>query len=198
MNSNDSRAPLRELLPWYENGTLRPDEREAVRALLATDLEANRQRRELRALREVLSDDPLFASNVAVNLRHLDARLGRSAATPAERTAPRWLALAALLALALGVGTFFAGERAARYETLTAPQPLPATPLDASLLRVDVVPGMDAAELALLAGDPGVRVLRGPSGHGVATLAVPRGHEQQVTARLRADPRLRFIAPVPR
>jgi len=41
-------------------------------------------------------------------------------------------------------------------------------------------------------------VLSGPSEHGVATLAVPHARAQQIIARLSADPRLRFVAPVPR
>ena len=75
MNTFDPRKELRQLLPWYENGTLDEDERDAVHALLATDLEANRQRRELRALHDALADDSTLASNMEVNLRRLRARM---------------------------------------------------------------------------------------------------------------------------
>jgi len=69
---------------------------------------------------------------------------------------------------------------------------------DADLVRVDVAAGVDAAALLQLAADPQVRVLSAPSEHGVATLAVPHAHAQQIIARLNADPRLRFVAQVPR
>jgi len=61
-----------------------------------------------------------------------------------------------------------------------------------------VATGVDAATLSAIAADPDVRVLNGPSEHGVATLAVPHAHARQVLARLSADPRLRFVAAVAR
>jgi hypothetical protein len=196
MNTFDSRNEIRQLLPWYENGTLRGDERDAVHELLATDLEGNRQRRELRVLREVLADDPTLATNMVLNLGRLQSRLGPSRI--AVPLTARWLAAAALVILAIGAVTFFAGMRLGSYHTLTAPSAAESVPMDAELIRVDVVAGVDAAALLRLAGDPQARVLHGPSEHGVATLAVPRDHAQQITARLSADPRLRFVAPVPR
>jgi len=188
---------LRELLPWYENGTLAEGEREAVRALLATDLEANRQRREWHALREALVDEPTLASDMGLNLQRLRTQIGPRRAVAYLPVSTRWLALAACAIVALGVSTFYAGTRVGPYRTLTSSAPL-AVAADAELIRVDVVDGVDAAVLAQLAGDADVRVLSGPSEHGVATLAVPHGHAQQVMARLNADPRLRFVAPVAR
>jgi len=195
MNTFDSRNELHQLLPWYENGTLHADENAAVRALLATDLEANRQRRELRALRDTLTDDPTLTTNVTLNWRRLQARMGSSHMITYVPMTTHWLAIAALAFLALGVATFYAGARLGPYHTLTAPDP--SVPADVELVRVDVVASVDAAALARLADDPEVHVLRGPSDHGVATLAVPRAHAQQVIKRLSADPRLRFVAPVP-
>ena len=198
MNSNDSRAPLRELLPWYENGTLRPDEREAVRALLATDLEANRQRRELHALREALIDEPTLASDMGSNLQRLRAQMGPSRAIAYMPMTARWLAIAASAIVTLGAATFYAGTRVGPYQTLTATAAIEPVAADADLVRVDVAAGVDAAALMQLAGDAQVRVINGPSEHGVATLAVPHAHTQQIIARLSADPRLRFVAQVPR
>src|SRR5215475_13147953 len=66
---------LYELLPWHENGTLDGDESDALRALLATDLEANRQARELRVLRAAVADEPILATNMTMNLRRLRARI---------------------------------------------------------------------------------------------------------------------------
>ena len=197
-----SRKDLTELLPWYENGTLDVSENEAVRELLASDLEANRQLRELRALRAALVEEPIMATNMAMNLRRLHAQIDPQPMVQprARRTwfVPLAMAATTLFAIATGFGLFMAGERAERYHVLTTPAELPPVPADNVLYRVDVAPGLDAAQLAALAGAPGVRVLQGPSEHGVALLAVPSADSEHVLARLRADPRLRFISPEPR
>ena len=198
MNTIDTRDAVRELLPWHENGTLNEVERERVRALLATDLEANRQRRELHALREALIDEPTLASDMGSNLQRLRAQRGPSRAVAYMPMTARWLAIAASAIITLGAVTFYAGTRVGPYQTLTATATLDAVSADADLVRVDVAPGVDAGALMQLAGDAQVRVLSGPSEHGVATLAVPRAHTQEIMARLNADPRLRFVAQVPR
>ena len=198
MNTLDTREALRQLLPWHENGTLNDVERERVRALLATDLEANRQRRELHALREALVDESTLASDMGSNLQRLRAQMGPTNAIAYMPMTARWLAIAASAIVSLGAVTFYAGTRVGPYQTLTAtaaPEPVAA---DADLVRVDVAAGVDAAALMQLTGDAQVRVLSGPSEHGVATLAVPHARAQQIIARLSADPRLRFVAPVPR
>jgi len=198
MNSAARREELYELLPWQENGTLEGAEREALRALLASDLEANRQARELRVLHSAVADEPIMATNMAMNLRRLYARLD-----PPRPRRPRWFmplsfAAAAMLLVAGGLGLFMAGERAGRYVTLTTPHELPATPADAVLYRVDVAAGVDAAQLAALTGSSGVHVLEGPSERGVALLSVPAADADRVLATLRADSRLRFVTAVPR
>jgi hypothetical protein len=198
MNTLDTRDALRQLLPWHENGTLNDIERERVRALLATDLEANRQRRELHAIREALVDESTLASDMGSNLQRLRAQMGPTNAIAYMPMTARWLAIAASAIVSLGAVTFYAGTRVGPYQTLTAtaaPEPVAA---DADLVRVDVAAGVDAAALMQLTGDAQVRVLSGPSEHGVATLAVPHARAQQIIARLSADPRLRFVAPVPR
>jgi len=198
MKTLDTRDAVRELLPWHENGTLNDVERERVRALLATDLEANRQRRELHALREALVDESTLASDMGSNLQRLRAQMGPTNAIAYMPMTARWLAIAASAIVSLGAVTFYAGTRVGPYQTLTAtaaPEPVAA---DADLVRVDVAAGVDAAALMQLTGDAQVRVLSGPSEHGVATLAVPHARAQQIIARLSADPRLRFVAPVPR
>ena len=86
MNTASQKEDLYELLPWHENGTLDGSDSDAVRALLASDLEANRQVRELRVLRGAVADEPIMATNMAMNLRRLYARLD----PPAPRRS-RWL-----------------------------------------------------------------------------------------------------------
>jgi hypothetical protein len=193
-----SRNETMELLPWFENGTLGEDESDAVRELLASDLDANRQARELRVLRAALADEPIMATNMAMNLRRLYARID-----PPRRARPAWfmplaMAASALLVVASGFGLFKAGVREGVYQTLTTPSKLPPVAADAVLYRVTVTPGVDAAQLAELAGSSGVRVLQGPSEYGVALLAVPGSEAAPVLARLKADPHLRFVTAEPR
>src|SRR5512144_3441627 len=95
MNIIDTREALRELLPWHENGTLNDIDRERVRALLASDLEANRQRRELHALREALVDEPTLASDMGSNLQRLRAQMGPNRAVAYVPMSARWLSVAA-------------------------------------------------------------------------------------------------------
>ena len=198
MNAASRNDDLCELLPWHENGTLQGEERDAVRALLASDLEANRQARELRMLRAAIAEEPIMATNVTMNLQRLYARIDPP---PARR--PRWfmpmsLAAVALLAIAAGLGLYVAGERAGQFHTLTAPAALPDVAPGTVLYRVDMVAGVDAAQLAELTGASGVRVLQGPSEHGVALLAVPAADAARVLVKLKSDPRLRFVTAVPR
>lgn len=197
MNSA-SRNETLELLPWYENGTLDDAEREAVRELLACDLDANRQARELRVLRAALAEEPILATNMAMNLRRLHAAID-----PPARARPRWfvpvtLAATAVLAVATGFGLYSAGERAGQFHTLTTPARLPAVAADEVLYRVTVAPGVDAAQLTALAGASGARMLQAPSEHGVALVAAPAADAARVLARLEADPRLRFVTAVER
>jgi hypothetical protein len=198
MSAASRNEHLYQLLPWHENGTLDGRESEALRALLATDLEANRQARELRVLHEAIADEPIMATNMAMNLQRLYKRLD----PPAPRR-PAWFmpvtyaAAASMLAVA-GLALFMAGERAGRFHTLTSPAEVSAVTADSVLYRVDVVPGVDADQLAKLTGSPGARVLQGPSERGVALIAVPNADATRVLATLRADPRLRFVTDVPR
>ena len=192
-----SRNETLELLPWYENGTLADAERDAVRTLLASDLDANRQVREIRVLRAALSDEPILATNMQMNLHRLRARLDPPAPRRPVWFMPLSYAAAALLTIASGVGIYFAGERAGSYRTLTDVNPV-TVPADFVEYRVDVVDGVSARELAALTGVSGVRVLEGPSARGVATLAVPSVDAERVLAKLQADSRLRFVTPVPR
>jgi len=137
------------------------------------------------------------ATNMAMNLRRLHARIDPAPARP-RWFVPLALAATALLAIASGFGLFAAGERAGRFHTLTTPAPLPAAAADDVLYRVAAAPGVDSAQLSALAGAAGGRVLQGPSEHGVALIAAPAGDAAQVLARLQSDPRLRFVTAVER
>jgi anti-sigma factor RsiW len=208
MTSANHKQDLYELLPWHENGTLDDAESEALRTLLATDLEANRQARELRVLHAAVADEPILAPNMTTNLRRLRARIDPPAPQhrswflplPAVFAGARGLSFAAAalsLLVVAGFGVFRAGERAGVAHTLTSPSDVAVPSGDNVLYRVDVVDGVDAAALVKLTDTPGARVLQGPSPHGVALLAVPKGGAEHALAKLQEDPRLRFVTTVP-
>src|SRR5215470_10853900 len=115
MTSASQNQDLYELLPWHENGTLDDAEDEALRALLATDLEANRQVRELRVLHAAVADEPILATNMAMNLRRLRARIDPPAPRRAAWFMPLTFAAAASFLVVAGLGLFMAGERAGRF-----------------------------------------------------------------------------------
>ncbi len=202
MTTASRKEYLYELLPWHGERHLEGAEKDAVRALLASDLEANpANARDARAAgaRGHGQGDRGSRHEGAMVLRRLYRAYYRSAAHDGARWfVPVSMAAAALLTVAGGFGLFMAGERAERFHTLTTPAELPAAPADSVLYRVDVVAGVDAEQLAQLAGVAGVRVLQGPSERGVALIAVPRADAESVASRLSADPHLRFVALVPR
>ncbi len=206
MTNASRNQDLYELLPWHENGTLDEAESEALRALLATDLEANRQARELRVLRAAVTDEPILATNMTMSLRRLRERIDPPAprrpwflALPGTLAAARGLTFAAAAAFLVvaGLGLYTAGEHAGRFHTLTTPADVAVPSGDNVLYRVDVVDGVDAAALVKLTDTPGTRVLQGPSAHGVALLAVPKAGADHALAKLQGDPRLRFVTTVP-
>ena len=197
MTSASRNQDLYELLPWHENGTLDDAESDALRALLATDLEANRQVRELRVLQAAVVDEPILAPNMAMNLRRLRARIDPPAPRRAAWFMPLTFAAAASFLVVAGLGLFMAGERAGRFHTLTTPADVAVPSGDNVLYRVDVVDGVDAAALVTLTDAPGARVLQGPSPHGVALIAVPKTSAEHALAKLQGDPRLRFVTTVP-
>src|SRR5690349_6973080 len=169
-----SRDAVVNLLPWYETGRLSEDERAAVHDLLAHDLDANRQRRELRTLRAAIAGEPLLEGHVAAGLERFRAQLGADAApAPRRAPAPLWLAAAATVAVAVGVAAFVAGERAGRYRTLTSAPPAVAPSAARERLRVSVTNGVDAKALLEAAGDADVAIDGAISAQGVATLSVP-------------------------
>jgi len=95
---------LHQLLPWYEERhTGTPMKNAAVRALLATGPGSNRQRRDCARCATRSLTIPTLTTNVTLNWRRLQARMGSSHMITYVPMTTHWLAIAALAFLALGV-----------------------------------------------------------------------------------------------
>jgi anti-sigma-K factor RskA len=213
-----------DLLPWYVNGTLAPDEHRRVEDHVAgCPLCREEVERSRRLAAMVRATDEVAPAPHPAELRRLLARLGEDGEdgeeeerdpAPVRRRwpGPAWLrrlavAQAAALAALLALVALLLAERAAiptvptvppaTYRTLSAPEPAAAG--GALRIRLLFAPETPERELrTLLAGIEG-QLAGGPSPLGVYTVAVPAGPAADplpvVLAYLRSHPAVRFAEP---
>lgn len=203
-----------ELLPWLVNGTLAPDERDAVSEHSRNCVICRRELEDLdalaqRAAREVAVDAGLQAPP---DMRRINARIDAlrererrgTALLDALRhwSADRWrlaFAVQTLVLAAVVIAWLMPVEPDAEFTTLTAP-PGAVLPADRDYLRVVFDPGLDAAAIAAMLSEQGLAVAAGPSARGVYTLEFAPAREaaarQGVLANLQADERVLFAQPV--
>jgi anti-sigma factor RsiW len=189
------------LLPWYLNGTLSGEERDAVQAHARDCISCRRDLEQQRALQRVLEAEaaaamPTEPNVVALRARQLTRRHARSnVSAPAPASEPfsrlKWLLrpLEALrvqrprfAAIALGfVAIGLAGvltvallpRQDPGFVTLTEPVQLPA----GRYLRIVLHPDAGPDEAASFARRAGLSIAAGPTGRGVYTLASDRSDE---------------------
>ena len=197
-----------ELLPWYVNGTLESDERQAVEVhlercpLCRSELAASR---DLAFAVRATEESP---QAVDLRLERLLDRLGPPAAAQSAqpraarrhrgdplRPAVRWvlaLQAAALLVLTLGLGSLLArqppGPTAAGFRTLAAAPVEAVPPVHAPTVRAVFSPTASEAELRHLLLAVEARLIDGPSAAGVYTLQLVGEAPEAALERLRAAP----------
>lgn len=211
---------IEELLPWYANDTLTPDERLTVERHLEQCPACRTELAQCHALATHLH--PPSGETWQPPAGHFDrlmADIDRLAAPPAPaRTRPllpqrildwlratpapvRWtlafesLAVAGLL-LALLPATLFNDPG---YETLSASDPPVAT--GEPRLRVAFAERMTVGELRTLLRDIGGQIVAGPSALGVYTVAVTGGErpaetQNRAVTALRAHEQVRLAEPL--
>ncbi|HUO86568.1 MAG TPA: zf-HC2 domain-containing protein [Thermoanaerobaculia bacterium] len=212
MTSDDGRRlghqEAWELLPWYVNGTLGSDERQAVEVHLDR---CPLCRSELAASRELaFAVRAAEESPQAVELR-LERLLDRleppaTAQSAPPRVAPRrrgdhlrpavrWvlaLQAAALLVLTLGLGSLLArqppGPTTGGFRTLAAAPVEAVTPGHTPTVRAVFSPTASEAELRRLLLAVEARLIDGPSAAGVYTLQLVGEAPEAALERLRAAP----------
>jgi len=203
-----------QLLPWLANGRLAGSERllveEHLRDCVACVHELSVQRLLCQTLsapeRVTYTPGPSFRKL----LERLDAEPQRlsAAATLTARGTPRraWrspaLAWAASLLVVLAGATLWVTAQRwsqPRYATYTASEPATA-----GVLHIALAPSLSIAEAGTLLQAAGARIVQGPDASGVLGVApagAPRAQNSQqlrvLAGRLRADPRVRWIEPLP-
>jgi hypothetical protein len=207
------------LLPWLANGRLGAAERlqaeEHVRGCAACAQELEVQQR----MCELLTQPERITYAPGPSLRKLMERIDGHAAAPVGSRAPRaeigrrglaatWrppgLAWAATFLLAVTLGVFSATAyrwSQPLYGTYTS---TPRAPAD--VLHVAFDPALPLGTVEELLSSAGARVVEGPGTTGVFGVAPESAHGEAgsgtqalraLAARLRGDPRVRWIEPLP-
>jgi anti-sigma factor RsiW len=204
----DRHDELRQLVPWFANGTLEGAEAERLSAHLESCAECRAEldscRRLGERLRERLANAP---APHPVQLRRLLDRLEQpqpdeqpEPRSPRRRlghwpAAARWLVAAQFAALAL-LGFAFGSRTAPEpgFRTLSAPQ---SSTAGRGIARVVFAEGVREVEMRALLLELEAEILGGPSPLGVYTLALPARLSGEprawLVAHLSSRPELRFV-----
>jgi anti-sigma factor RsiW len=203
---SDEHEQKSELLPWYVNKTLAGREAAAVERHLLVCAECQKEAAQLQALMAGDEEDgwtpsPAHFAKVMAKVDALSQpRWPRAPSWMRETPRPMRIAFAlqaaAMLALVAGVAL----RSPARYETLSRP-PIAAT--DRSRLHVVFSSDITEGEIRRLLEAAQASIVAGPSPDGIYTveLSLPAADEEaarKVSERLKANPKVRFAAPVAR
>lgn len=189
---------LQELLPWFVNGTLTPDQLDMVAEHLRGCAQC---RQDVEWQRSVAAAGPAAPEGMDMEraMGRLMARLEpREAAAPRARESGAWRAwmpwaLAAQTALiaVLALQTMAPDGRQADYRVLGA------GPAGASgNMVVAFRPDAALSDLQRLAQANGARVIDGPTVTGAYVLEVAAGRQAQVAAAFKADPAVLLAEPL--
>jgi anti-sigma factor RsiW len=203
--------PAEELLPWYVNGTLDPDERAEVQAHLDRCSHCRVEVDALRAFRGEYAERER-APDPGPSLARLRARMAEQAAPPrghASRRAPSqpqgWLAhpgLRGWLPWAFAAQTasiailcvvlLALGDRPAEYRTLGAAEPAAKTASARGNVVVAFEPQLPEAELRRIVRATGARIVDGPTSTHAYVLDVPAPQVADTLTALRGEQGVRL------
>ncbi len=217
---NPHRA-IQELLPWYANDTLTPDERLTIERHIEQCPTCRRELEQCRALATRIRQPSEVAWRLpASHFDRLMADIDRLTPLPVQaRIAPtgwqrileglqatpapvRWILAFQSLAV---IGLLLALLPATRlndpgYETLSANEAPPAT--REPRLRVAFAEPMTVGELRTLLRDISGQIVAGPTALGIYTIAVTGGErpaeaQNRTVTKLRAHEHVRLAEPLP-
>jgi len=196
MTDSNNDENLMALLPWYVNGTLSDDERQAVEALLQRSAEARATLETLQTLQTDIKAELQEPAPGELGWKRLQKSI-RNQSNPiqipkAQRDRPIWnrfLAAAAVLIIALQVGLLL------KTPTDTTPRLLGTEPgtgqfENAQIYRLVIAPDAAWSEVLALLQDLNAQLVDGPSALGVVTIAVkpPAEREAAVLEQLSNHP----------
>jgi hypothetical protein len=208
------------MLPWLANGRLSGAERASIEEHVRGCAQCTREVALQRRLCEVLTEPERITYAPGPSFRKLMDRIdGRTPVTPAEPRASRlrtfaaressawrppglaWAASFVLLVGFLGLAATTYRWSQPRYVTYTA---APA-PTSAAVLHIVFLPSLSITEVGDALRSAGARVVEGPDDTGivgVAPVAATTNAAEAsadlnaLAARLRADPRVRWVEPI--
>src|SRR3954469_25339146 len=186
-----------ELLPWFVNGTLDPEEHARVERHLADCISCKQELARLRAWQQQYRNEGEDAGAnrglARVQARIEEIESGIAAQRGWRRMAASWNAAAVWLRVALLAQTALLAGLITVLLLKPVPQPAPAAP--AYLLTV-FDPTRTEHEIRALLLTTGARIVDGPSAEGAYTLEVSAGQGPQVLERLRANSAIKRTEPV--
>jgi anti-sigma factor RsiW len=194
-----------ELLPWFVNGSLAADERDAVELHVRSCITCRREFKEQQRLRAAIRSQPAVHVSTQAGFDRLNRQLATSAHERPRPTNPRPLgafmrfavvgvAGGALLAMLLWLAP--APERGApNFATLATTPAARAKQLDLIFAQ-----SITAAEMQALLDEIDGSITAGPSRLGRYTVRVANGETSaaelgDLIERLASDPRVRFVGP---
>jgi hypothetical protein len=210
MSADLSHLQCWELLPWLANGRLTGAPRATAETHLRTCAACRQELEVQRRICTTLSAPERVTYAPGPSLRKLldriDGSPGRAESAPGamrgrDRRAGAWrppaLAWAASLVAILGATFWVAAERWSQplYVTHTETQPR------AGALHIAFAPAVSVEDASALLRAAGARVVEGPDASGVFGVAPAtdpaHGQLWRLASRLRADPRVRWVEPLP-
>ncbi|MEQ8653355.1 MAG: hypothetical protein RIC87_12905 [Kiloniellales bacterium] len=207
-----------DLLPWYVNGTLTPEEAASVEVLLQRHADLREELAAQRRLAKGVAALDVMDVEMESALGSLSQRLETSAVPPAaddrqgaggsrsggigdllRRFLSRLLAFDARVVLPMGAAAAALvlvvvlqpiDQKDQDFTTLTNPD---AALSEGANLTVKAAAGADRAALDALFSAQGLRLVSGPSPKGVYALAAPEGDDPKaIAARLAESPLVDF------
>jgi anti-sigma factor RsiW len=222
MNAELSHESVSQLMPWYANSTLSPEEHAAVeehlKSCAACRSELDWLQNVSAAMTDLAEEAPAASPSFAKVLASVDEWERSKGSLEFEPSRQRsWMAgwfdvvwnppasvarfaLAASFALVIGLGIYLAVPRGASpaYTTLSGSEPA----ADGAKLTVSFAPNTTVEQMGqVLLGIRGT-IVSGPSANGIYVVALPINSEnnadiQVVIEKLRNDKAIRFVGRQP-
>jgi len=203
--SQREHLSVRELLPFFINGTLSELENARVTRHVASCASCHAERDEQRRLMELMHAAPERAGDAQAAWARLERALDAESRARAQdrRVRPAWIwsiglaAAAAMVLLLTRIVLIDPDSSTNDYRTLTSATP--ASPTGSGTIRAVFVPQATLGDIENLLDRARCQIISGPSPRGVYTLApsgTKAGAPHDALAALRASPLVALAEPI--